>query len=140
MRLPRYELIYKDRYHQLLYKQGSFILVRGPLYRRTNKTPNIPFHVGISITSPRREQWLAIRPIYYKSAQELGTTRGTPVCTGRKTQFEYLKFPELTDEEVLVSWLDAGANIATGVTALHNQQSSLRRFVTKPKPIPTLRR
>ena len=142
VRTTRYELIYKDRYHQLLYRNGNFILARGPVHSRTNR--NTTCYIGLPIARTTREQLLTVRPRCTRSLQDLWTLHGTPntsgMCIGNRNQYRRLKSNFFLDEEAVVHFLDAGVIIATGITALHRHTLRLGLDAIRPRPVPLVRR
>ena len=140
-RMTRYELVYKDRYHQLLYKNGHFVLARGPLHSRTNRSRTC--YVGLPISGTTREQLLAVRPRCTRSLNDLWTLHGTPntsgMCIGSRNQYRRLNSDFFIDEEAVVQFLDAGVIIATGISALHNHILRLGMDPIRPRPVPLVR-
>lgn len=142
VRSTRYELIYKDRYHQLLYRNGNFVLARGPLHSRTNR--NTTCYVGLPVSGVKREQLLTVRPHCCRSLQDLWTVHGTPntsgMCIGNRNQYLRLKSDYFLDEEAVVHFLDAAVIIVTGVTVFHRHTLKLGLDVIRRRPVPLVRR
>lgn len=125
----RFQVIYYDRYHQVHYGRGHFVLVRGPVARRkTNQ--GIPIYVGLTISGRTRKEWLMRRPRPCNLPEQLWTAAGAPVsegmCIGNPGQYERLLSSQFTDAEAVVQWLDAGVILATGISLFHREQRRLK--------------
>jgi hypothetical protein len=137
----RSKIVYQDPNHQLLYNQGHFVLVRGPL---SLKDGTGRVFVGLNILGVIKNQCLATPPRVAKSLEELWTADGLHstggMCMGDKKQYDRLRMPTLKNEEALVQWLDAGALLATRTPAFHDKWRKQRGLAKQVHRIPVRRR
>jgi hypothetical protein len=123
----RYQVFHHDRDHELQHSRGSWILVRGPVARRTGKGS---LFVGLRITGTTRAKRLSVAPRPSATREDLWTPRGEPaqggLCMGSLDQYRrLLSSAYFTDAEATVQWLDAGVILATGRSAFHHQWREL---------------
>jgi hypothetical protein len=118
----RYELVYRDRDHQLQHSRGHWILVRGPVARRSGQGR---VYVGLPIRGKTREERLRAGPHPASTLAGLWTPRGVPArggfCMGSGGQYRRLLSPRFSEAEAVVQWLDAGVILATGRSDFHRQ-------------------
>lgn len=118
----RYRVVYKDRFHQVQYNRGSFVLVRGPVNMRNGPGQ---LYIGLHILGIIQRKWLATSPRGCRRLQDFWMPNGLPatggMCVGNKNQYRRLLSSGLTDSEAIVQWIDAGVILATGISALHRQ-------------------
>ncbi len=127
--IGRCQVIYYDRYHQVHYGRGHFVLVRGPVARRkANQGSHI--YVGLTISGRTRKEWLVMRPRPCNLPEQLWTDAGVPVsdgmCMGNTGQYGRLISSQFTDAEAVVQWLDAGVILATGSSLFHRERRNLK--------------
>jgi hypothetical protein len=123
----RYQLFHSDRHHELQHSRGFWMLVRGPVRRRTGEGS---LFVGLWITGATRAKRLSVMPRPSGTREDLWTPRGEPAhggfCMGSFDQYRrLLSSAYFTDAEATVQWLDAGAILATGRSAFHRQWREL---------------
>ncbi len=143
-----YSVVYAGAGHQLQYRGGHFMLVRGPVSR----TQGPPYgarpallYVGLHIKGQNRREWLAGTPQWAATAAGLWSTVGVPgagnMCLGNRQQFTPLLSDRLTDAEALVLFLDAAVHIAGGRAAQHRRARTVPVKVPSPPQIaPSSRR
>jgi hypothetical protein len=124
-----YKVIYHDRYHQVHYGRGYFVLVRGPVYNRITRRV---IYAALNITVKMRGRWLTVGPHCSDRAQGFWTAAGIPtpggMCMGKPQQYRQLRRQGcFTDAEAIVQWMDAGVIIATGTTAFHKAWRARRQ-------------
>jgi hypothetical protein len=124
-----FQVIYYDRYHQVHYNRGNFVLVRGPLCMR-NTNQGVSFFVGLAISGRTRTEWLLRRPRRCNKPEQLWTAAGVPIldgmCMGNPAQYRRLFTQQFTDAEAIVQWLHAGVILTTGFSQFHKQQRSMK--------------
>jgi hypothetical protein len=123
--LGRFKLIYYDRYHQIHYRNGHIVLVRGPIVGRNANHCN-PIYVGLTISGKTRGERLMVQPHHCNQPEQLWTTEGFPIsgglCMGNPGQYSELSKSKFTDAEAVVQWLDAAVIVATGSSLFHRDQ------------------
>jgi len=116
----RYQVLYRDREHQLQHSRGHWVLVRGPLTRRMDGQT---LFAGLRLAGRTRRDWLGVAPRPGVQQGEFWAPDGSPlqggVCMGNPGQYSRLLSHQFTDAEAVVEWLDAGVILLTGRSALH---------------------
>jgi hypothetical protein len=123
----KYRIFHRDRDHQLQHSRGHWMLVRGPVARRTGKG-NV--FVGLPINGATRAKRLSVVPRPSPTLDGLWTPQGEPAqgrfCMGSFEQYRRLLSSDFfTDAEAVVQWLDAGVILATGRSVFHHQWREL---------------
>jgi hypothetical protein len=123
----RYRLFHRDRDHQLQHSRGHWMLVRGPVKRRTGKGS---LFLGLPIKGSTRPERLSVVPRPSPTNEGLWTPRGEPAqgrfCVGSPQQYRrLLSSVYFTDAEAAVQWLDAGVIVTTGRSAFHQRWREL---------------
>jgi hypothetical protein len=127
--LGRFKIIYYDRYHQVHYNRGHFVLVHGPVHQhRAGKCGSI--YVGLTISGATRTEWLMRAPRPCKKPEEFWSDAGTPIsqgmCMGNHNQYRRLQTSFFSDAEAVVQWLDAGVILTSGISLFHKEQRNLK--------------
>jgi hypothetical protein len=115
-----FDLLHRDRDHQLLHRGGHWLLVRGPLARSRSRGGAF---VGLHLRGRTRAERLAVVPRLCACEEGLWTPDGVPshggLCMGGGGQYRRLLTRRFTDAEAVVHWLDAGVIVATGRSDFH---------------------
>jgi hypothetical protein len=119
----RYRLFHFDRDHQLQYSRGHWMLVRGPVERRTGEGS---LFLGLAIKGSTRAERQSVVPRPSPTIEGLWTPQGEPArgrfCVGSAQQYRHLlSGVYFTDAEAAVQWLDAGVILTTGRSAFHQR-------------------
>jgi hypothetical protein len=123
-----YEIFHRDADHQLQHCRGQWILVRGPVARRTEKGD---IFVGLPLVGRTRHEWIAVPPRTSVAAGGFWGARGGALrgglCMGGSAQYARLCCNEFSDAEAVVEWLDAGVILATGRSDYHRTLRALEK-------------
>ena len=123
-----YEIFHRDADHQLQHCRGQWILVRGPVARRTEKGD---IFVGLPLVGRTRPEWIAVPPRTRVAAGGFWGARGGAlrggICMGGSAQYARLCSNEFSDAEAVVEWLDAGVILATGRSDYHRTLRALEK-------------
>jgi hypothetical protein len=135
-RRSAYTILHRDRYHQVHHSRGSWVLVRGPVRRRTGRGS---LFVGLQLRGARREDLFSVTPHAVGSPDAFWNAVGEPIeggmCMGSERQYRHLYSRRFSNAEAAVRWLDAGVILATGRSTLHR---ALRESKLSPSDDPLL--
>ncbi len=141
-----YSVVYSGVGHQLQYRNGRFVLVRGPesYVPGLPKDPRARFYVGLRIKGQTRREWLANKPQRAPGAAAFLSTAGTStvgaMCIGNRQQYAHLLEDRWTDAEAVVLFLDAAARIASGRTTRRAHSQTVAARSRRPLPSKPLSR
>ena len=143
-----YAVVYAGGRHQLQYRCGHFVLIRGPVSPAQGpphgSCPPL-LYVGLPIRGQSRRDRLAGTPHRAATPSGVWSADGTPsagnMCIGNRQQFTHLLSDRLTDAEALVLFLDAAVRIASGragrgrlARALPVKPASTAKITLPPRP------